>query len=391
VSIRISDIHFFVLDIKLKEPFAISFKTFTHAENFLIAIETEDGLVSYGEGAPFKPITGDSREDALEFLRRVINDLRGYEFSSIDDVHELLVKSKKRVGFVSQTVLAAIDMAIYDIMGKKRNKPVYKVLGADKPHIVPNTITIGIKSIEETVKSAKKLMDEFRDNGLRRIKLKLSGELEKDIERVLAVAKVFPGEFTLDANQGYKDPEEAVKLVKRLYEELGDRIILLEEPCPKGDLEKMRYVKEHSEIPIFADESAATIEDAAKVAEAGAADGINIKLQKAGGIFYGLKIAEIAKEHGLKLMVGCMLETGISISAGIHFASAIKEVINTDLDSDLTLGINILEELHPFKNGCRIPLDNPGLGIKPVRHIQYILEDKLRITRIPLNIHRVSY
>ncbi|MHA1617324.1 MAG: mandelate racemase/muconate lactonizing enzyme family protein [Candidatus Njordarchaeales archaeon] len=378
---KIRDVRLFILDVRLQEPFAISFKTFTHAENFLVVVETEDGLVGYGEGAPFKPITGDSREEALDFAKRVAKELKGFTFTDVREVHEALNKIGNELGFTSQTVLAAIDMAIYDILGKSKNVPVYKILGAEKPHLVPNTLTIGIKPIDKTVESAKKLMSDFKENGLKRIKLKLSGDLKSDIERVLAVAKVFPGEFTLDANQGYKDPEDAVKLVKKLYNELGDRIILLEEPCPKGDIEKMKYVKDRSEIPIFADESAATVEDARRVAEAGAADGINIKLQKAGGIYYGLKIAEIAKEHNLKLMVGCMLETGISIAAGIHFATAIKEVINTDLDSDLTLGINILKEIHPFKDGCRVPLEAPGLGIEPLEIIKNIINEDLRLLK----------
>ena len=361
---RIKRIKAYNIDIKLPEPFSISFKTFTHAENILIVIETENGFIGYGEAAPFKPITGDSREEAIEFAKITARELVNLNILDAELLHKKLNEISLKSGIISQTIIAAIDMAMYDIIGKIRNTPVYKLLGAGKPHLVANTITIGIKSPDEMAETAKKLREEFSKYGLRRIKLKLSGDLRKDVERVLKVSNVFPGELTLDANQGYKDPDDAVRLLKTLYDEIGDRVILLEEPCPKGDLTKLKYVKEHSEIPIFADESAATFEDAKKVVAANAADGINIKLQKAGGIYYGLKIAELAKEHNLKLMVGCMLETGISIAAGIHFATALENMINTDLDSDLTLKINILENVLPFENGCRKPLDSPGLGIK---------------------------
>ncbi len=382
--VRISSINVFSFDIRLKEPFRISFQTFTHVENILVVIKTDSELIGYGEAAPFKPITGDSREEAIKFSSYAVGRLLGMDPTNIEEIHKTLEEIEKLTGLRSQTVKAAIDMACYDILGKMKNMPVYKILGAKKPNIIPNTITIGIKSIHETEKTAREYLEKFRENGLKRIKLKLSGNPRDDYERVMVVAKLFDGELTLDANQAYVDPDTAVRVFRKLYDELGDRIVLIEEPCPKGDLDKMKYVKEHVDIPIFADESAATYEDAVKIAKQNAADGINIKLQKAGGIFWGLKIAEIAHEYGLKLMVGCMLESGISISAGVHFATAVRDVINTDLDSDLTLPLDIVDEnTRPlFKNGARIPKDAPGLGIKLKPWVLDLIESNLVVQRI---------
>ncbi len=106
---------------------------------------------------------------------------------------------------------------------------------------------------------------------------------------------------------------------------------------PKGKLDMLKYVSDNSPIPVFADESTATLEDANKIAETRSAAGINIKLQKAGGIYYTEKIVSIAREHGLKLMVGCNEETFVAISAAINFVASNDAVINSDLDSDLLI------------------------------------------------------
>lgn len=378
----LKSIRIFKLDIALAEPFRISFQTFTHLNNVLVFIATDEGVIGCGEAAPFKPITGDSREEAIRFLQLAAGKLIGNDINDLHDLHSILGELEKASGIRSQTAKTALDMAFLCLIGKIEDKPIYNLLGCSKPSLVKNTLTIGIKSIEETLNTVRRYVDMFSEAGLSRIKLKLSGDPEKDLERVTKVAELFDGELTLDANQGYIDPDTAVKIFNKMHDDVGDKIILIEEPCPKGDLDKLKYVKDHSEILIFADESAATLEDAKKVIKKDAADGINIKLQKAGGIYWGKKIAELANDHGVKLMTGCMLETGISIAAGTHFASSMEGMINTDLDSDLTLPINIVQKPLPFINGCRLPLDKPGLGISLREDIKNIISGQLSIVQV---------
>lgn len=380
--VKIKSMKIFEIDIALKEPFKISFQTFTHINNLIVLLESRDGLTGCGEAAPFKPITGDSRNEAKRFLQLSAGRLIGREISSLVELHNMLRELEVSSGLRSQTAKTALDMAYLCLKGKIEGKPIYKLLGQDKPRIIKNTLTVGIKSLKDTVETVKQYVIEFGENGLSRIKLKLSGDPKDDVERVIKVGETFDGDLTLDANQAYVDADLAVKTFQKMHDALGDRIILIEEPSPKGDLQKMKYIKEHSEIPIFADESAATFEDAKRVVSADAADGINIKLQKAGGIYWGAQIAELAIDNGLKLMTGCMLETGISIAAGIHFACSTKGMINTDLDSDLTLPVNIVKEPSPFRDGARIPFSNPGLGVEIKPEIRNILNDLLRITRV---------
>jgi len=381
---KIKELKVFRLDIALKEAFTIAFKTYTHAHNCLVVLETDNGIKGYGESSPDKPITGDSQEEALTFMKAAAERLRGH-ILDVEEVHKTLLELEKKMGLKSQTGKAAIDMACYDAIGKAEEKPIYQILGRGKPLEVPTTLTIGIKTIEETIETAKRYMEEFGEYGLKRIKLKLSGDPKEDLERVLRVAEIFPGELTLDANQGYKNPEQAIEVFDKMYDELGKRIILVEQPTPKEDLDALKKVSEESPIPVFADESAATLEDVIKIVELGAAAGINIKLQKIGGIYYGVKAAEEANKAGIKLMVGCNEETHIAISAAIHYTSSTSGMMNADLDSDLLLfDLNIVKEdpLETFVSGARVPREKPGLGVELSNWFKALVEDRLILERI---------
>ncbi|MBS7635801.1 dipeptide epimerase [Candidatus Bathyarchaeota archaeon] len=375
---EIKEIRVFKMNLALNESFSISFKTYTQAQNVLVIIETDEGIEGYGEGSPDKSITGDSQEEALSFLRVVAKRLVGKPVD-IDLIHENLKTIESNLGFKSQTGKAAIDMACYDIIGKKLEKPVYRILGLAKPNLVPTSLTIGIKTLEETVRSARKYMEAFEKNGLKRIKLKLSGNPEEDIRRVMKLSEVFPGEITLDANQGYKNPEVAVKVFNKLYKSIGSRILFVEEPCPKGDLAMMKYVNDNSPIPVIADESVTSIEDAEKVIRQKSASGINIKLQKSGGIYYASIIAKLAGEKGFKLMVGCNEETHLAISASVNFVAGTPYISSADLDSDILLNLNITNEnpVDSFKEGCRVPAEKPGLGVRIADWLKAIINGQI--------------
>lgn len=382
--IKIKKIKVFKMNLALHEPFSISFKTYTQAQNEFVVIETDEGIKGYGEGSPDKLITGDSQEEALMFLKHAAKELIGKPID-IELIHKHLSRLEEKIGFSSQTGKATLDMACYDIIGKKEGKPVYKLLGASEPQIVPSTLTIGIKSLEETAESARRYMELFKAYGLKRIKLKLSGNPDEDVKRVMKVADVFPGELTLDANQGYKDPKAAVTTFNKLYEMFGSRLLFIEEPCQKGNLEMMKYVTDHSLIPIFADETVTTLEDAKKVIEQNCASGINIKLQKVGGIYYATKIADLAGKKELKLMVGCNEETYLATSASINFVAGTPNVLSADLDSDLLLfDINIVceDSKDSFRDGARMPTGKPGLGVEITDWMKSIINRRLVFTPI---------
>jgi L-alanine-DL-glutamate epimerase-like enolase superfamily enzyme len=233
--------------------------------------------------------------------------------------------------------------------------------------MVPNAVTIYLRSLEETADKTRELMRKYGGNGLQRLKLKLSGNPRLDKARVLTVSEIFPGDLMLDANQAYRDEKLAVKVFNDIYDALGSKVILVEQPSPKDDLQRLKSISSNCKIPVFADEAVVTMRDLEEIIRSESADGVNIKLQKAGGIFWGSRMAELAKDSGLEIMVGCMLESSIGIAQDAHFLAGIsRDVVASDLDTDLEFKTEIVTPSSrvPFRDGARIPLERPGLGIE---------------------------
>ena len=196
------------------------------------------------------------------------------------------------------------------------------------------------------------------------MKLKMDGNPEMDLKRVLAVAGIFPRGIKLDPNQAYVDPKVAVETFNALYDQLGSKVMLIEEPCPKGDLDKLKYVSENSKIPIYADETAATLEDIKKIIKLKAANGVNLKLPKIGGIYWATQAAKLLKDAGLRLQVGIMIESRVGLAAAANFAAGTTNVLDTDMDSDLYFETDITtNDSLPFVRGARFPSGRPGLGV----------------------------
>jgi L-alanine-DL-glutamate epimerase-like enolase superfamily enzyme len=209
------------------------------------------------------------------------------------------------------------------------------------------------------------------DLGYGILKIKVGDSIDRDYERVETIAKSFPDiKLRVDANQAWT-PKESVRVLQKL-ESRGVVAQLIEQPVKANDFRGMRYIRERTLTPLLADESVFNPKDAIELLEMGACDMINIKLAKSGGITNALKIADIAELYGVKCMVGCMLEGAISVSAGVHLASA-RENIITMLDLD---GANLLA-YNPVKGGAifnesEIILDSSyGLGVKGIDEIGY--------------------
>lgn len=365
--LRITKTNAYKLDHRLEEPFTIAYRTMSYARNLLVIIKATEGLVGVGEASPLTPATRDTREEALRFIKYASVFLKDVDPCDIPGIHSILDRVSRKMGFTSQTAKTAIDSACFDILGKTVKKPVYQILGSTRPRVVPNTVTIYLRSLEDTAGKARSLMRKYSRNDLQRLKLKLSGKPRLDKARVLTVSEIFPGELTLDANQAYMDEELAVKVFNEIYDELGSRVVLVEQPSPKEDLQKLKRISDRCKIPVFADESAVTLEDLKEIIKWGSAGGVNIKLQKAGGIFWGAKMAELAKDNGLEIMVGCMLESSIGIAQDAHFLAGIPtHIVASDLDTDLEIKTDTItgQSRVPFRDGARIPLDKPGLGVE---------------------------
>jgi L-alanine-DL-glutamate epimerase-like enolase superfamily enzyme len=379
---NIEAIDIFELKLKLRRPYKISLKTISYTENLLIAVRTDEGLVGYGEAAPIKAITGDTWEDALAYMRKVAVGLKGANPCDIAGIHSLLERIAKS-GTNSQTARNAIDAACYDIVGKLEKKPVYQLLGQSKARIVPASIGLGIESPEDLVTQTREYLELYAENGPWSMKLKMDGNAEMDLKRVLAVAKVFPRGIKLDPNQAYVDPKVAVETFNELYDELGSKIMLIEEPCPRGDLDKLKFVSEHSKIPIYADETAATLEDIKKIIKLKAAKGVNLKLPKIGGIHWASQAADLLKDAGLRLQTGIMIESRVGLAAAANFAAGTTNVLDTDMDSDLYFKTDVAtNDSLPFIQGARVPSGRPGLGVQLKEEFNRVVDGDIIIQKL---------
>lgn len=353
------------MNFKLSTPATTSCEKSYFTENVIISLRYKE-LLGLGEASPYFSVTRDTQEEVLQESAQFSTLPFDPEHDSVEVVCQYLKAHVK-----SSSLRAAIDFGYHDLLGKLRHIPAYQLYAPTYTSVV-NSITLFIKdTVAETIQHTEQIYHRFPS--LRVLKIKLKGE--QDIERVKAIKDISPDhmQFILDANQGFRDPRDAVRTLSSIQDILGT-VLLVEEPCPMKDLKKLKYVKEGMQnLPVFADESAASFEDVQAIASSNAASGINIKLQKTGGISEAKRIARLCNDNGLSIMVGCMLEGPVGVAAGVAFAVTTTGVVATDLDFDLEIPQHTKERC-PFIQGERHPLPAPGFGIS-------FDEDKLAVLK----------
>jgi L-Ala-D/L-Glu epimerase len=323
--------------LPLAEPFVIARSTTEVAEVVWVELE-HDGERGYGEAAPVD-FYDESAQSALAYLEEVAGSLGDDPFA----LEEVLSRLPER----EYAARAAIDAALHDLCGRRSGLPVWRLLGLGR--VGPATSwTIGLGDPDEMARKAERAT---RFEGL---KLKLGGRDAQDVERVRAVREFWPGPIRVDVNEGWDDVEEALDAIAQLAE-LG--VKYCEQPLPAGDPAGER-LKERSPLPIYLDEDCHTLQDVRECAQRG--HGVNIKLAKAGGIREAVRMVHAARALGLGVMLGCMVESGLGISAGASIASLFDHV---DLDGNLLLredpwpGVQLVD-------GIQLPSDAPGLGVE---------------------------
>lgn len=361
---KITDIRLGKISVPLRVPFKTALRTVESVEDIIVEIHTDTGNIGYGEAPPTGVITGDTTGAIIGAIKdHIKKTLIG---KSIEEFEDLMISLNDCI-LKNTSAKAAVDIALYDLYGQLYNAPIYKLLGGRRKSITTD-ITISVNDPEEMVRDSIEAVKRGYDT----LKVKVGKDSKKDIERLEAIRKAIGSDINIriDANQGWKS-KEAVQILKSM-EDKGLNIEFVEQPVTAHDLDGLKYVKDNITIPVLADESLFSPVDALKILEMGAADLINIKLMKTGGIYNALKICSIAELYGVECMIGCMLEAKISVNAAVHLACGKGIITKIDLDGpvlcseDPIIGGSIFEEKQITVS------EEPGFGIKGIKKIIYL-------------------
>ena len=363
---KITTVRLGKISVPLRTPFKTALRTVSSVEDVIVEIHTDDGRIGYGEAPPTGPITGDTTGAIIGAIQDHIS--KAIIGMDVDDFEDVLQKVQKSI-VGNTSAKAAVDMALWDLYGQKYGIPVYKLMGGARKNIVTD-ITISVNDPETMVRDSLIALDRGYDC----LKMKVGVNPELDVARLKAVRQAVGNDVTIriDANQAW-NAKQAVKILNSMQDQ-GLQIELVEQPVPAHDLEGMKYVTERSYVPVLADESLYSPADAATILRMGAADLLNIKLMKCGGLYNALKICTMAEVYGVECMIGCMLEAKISVNAAVHLACAKKVITKVDLDGPVLCSEDPILGGSVFREKDITVSDAPGLGILGVENgrITYI-------------------
>ncbi|WP_036152471.1 mandelate racemase/muconate lactonizing enzyme family protein [Maribacter forsetii] len=348
---KITHISFERLDLKLSDPYTIAYETIDRTSNFILKLETDTKIVGYGCAAPDPVVTNESPSDVTYAINNIIIP---YLLGKDPFTYALLLLELKELLAKRSSALAMVDLALFDIMSKKAEVPLYKFLGGYRNSIA-TSITIGIMGVDETLLKAT----EFVNQGFTILKIKGGSNLEEDIAKMRMIHEKYPNiELRFDGNQGYS-VKESVAFVKATAA-IG--VEIFEQPTKVEAEERLGEVMDQVNVPIMADESLKTLTDAFRLAQNERVDMVNIKLQKVGGIWVGMHINSVAKAAKLDAMVGCIDECGLGIAAGLHFALSRPNIKYADLDGHLDIIDDPYHSIFKLEKGILYPNEKHGLG-----------------------------
>lgn len=306
---------------------------------------TREGITGYGEGAPIQRygITPEQAKQAIEAAHDLLVAGDPLRFD------KLFVEVRRKLGENQHAAMAAVDIAILDWVAKKRGVPVYEYFGLDPKDAPVTTFSIGMDT-EEVVKQKTREAADFPV-------LKIKVGLKTDEEMIASVRSVTGKPLRVDANEGWTDKEEAIRKINWL-ETQG--VEFVEQPMPAHMFEEIRYVRSKAHLPIIADEACTDAAIIPKLHEA--YDGINVKLDKSGGILEAYRWIEMARALNMKVMLGCMISSSCSCTAAAHLSPLVDYA---DLDGPLLIANDPYSGVK-VEHGKLILPNGPGLGLKTV-------------------------
>jgi len=363
---KITDIQLGMLRVPLKTPFKTALRTVDTVEDVVVLIRTDTGHTGYGEAAATAVITGDTHGSIIAAIDTFIKPrLIGQDVANLNHLTALVQSAMER----NTSAKAAVEIALYDLWAQLYDAPLYKLLGGGDP-VITSDITISVDYIDKMVADSLDALE----RGFESLKIKVGKDLGLDIERVKAIHAAVEGRalLRLDANQGWT-AKQAVYAMQKL-EDAGVVLELLEQPVKAADIDGLKYVTDRVNTPVMADESVFGPSQVFDLIKLRAADIINIKLMKTGGISNAIRIADIASLYGVDCMIGCMIESSISVAAAVHVAVAKAGAISKiDLDGPSLGAFNpVVGGVLFNESEISIP-DAPGLGIREIQGLELLV------------------
>lgn len=356
---RITRVEAYTVEIPYKKPFVISGGPSVVGDHVLTRVTTDEGIVGYGEGAPMVSYSDETQKDLLfaitDFLAQAVTGMDPFDLEAIHHRMDAVLPGH-------HFAKAAIDLALYDVLGKKLGVPAYALLGGKTRDAIPMAWVVGMGTIDEMVADAVHHVQRY---GFRTVKLKIGRDPRRDLDMVGEVRRALGPDVKIrvDANQGY-DVATAIRVLRQM--ERHD-LELVEQPVSRRNLLGMAEVAAALDVPVEADESMFDHYEAMTLIRLRAADIINIKIMKPGGLYNSKKVASVCEAAGITCLVGSMVEFGIGTAAGLHFAAANRVVAHAcePVGGFLYAG-DVVEEdfgLDAVVDGCLPVPQQPGLGV----------------------------
>lgn len=341
------------IKLPLIRPFIVSYETYYDMPTIIVKLETDSGAVGYGEATPDQHVTGETWESCYHMLvHQLAPEVLGENPFHIERIHEKM----NQTVYGAPAAKAAIDLACYDLMGKATGQPVYNLIGGKYHNELPVPYVVSILAPEVMAKEAKEALAQ----GYRTIKIKVGTDPVLDVERIRAVRKAIGPDVQLrvDANQGWCNRATTM----RVLEQVTDcNIDWIEQPVEADDITALAEVRKQTHLAVMVDEGVHGDREMREVIVKQAADKLNIKLMKCGGIYPALKLVAQAEMAGMECQVGSMVESAVATAAGAHLSIAKKTIISNELVGPLMFARDIANL--PYERMNVMLPDKPGLGI----------------------------
>ena len=341
-------LRFFPYELKLRHVFTVASYSRSTTPDVQVEIHYE-GLTGYGEASmpPYLQQELGSMESVQAFLARVHRMIG--DFSDPFQLEEILARIDA-LDAGNAAAKAAVDIALHDLVGKLLQAPWYRIWGLDREKTPSTTFTIGIDTPDVVRQKTRECAERFNI-----LKVKLGRDNDKEMIETIRSVTDLP--IAIDANQGWKERQQALDMIHWLKER---GIVMIEQPLPKGQIDDIAWVTERSPLPVFADESIQRLKDVAALK--GVFSGINIKLMKCTGMREAWKMLTLARALDMKVMVGCMTETSCACSAAAQLSPAVDFA---DLDGNLLIANDRFRGMEVV-NGKITLSDRPGIGVELV-------------------------